>query len=335
MTSVFGVDVSMHQAARNADGSYRNVIDWAAARDRSGVRWAYVKTSEGVQYRDPAARAILDAIRAAGGILPGGYHYCRPDTNTGEADGVDFGRALLDLGLANDKSMPPCLDMEENAPGKDLVAWTQRCIDKVREVTGYPLVMVYASTSWWQTQLRGGDWLDANTFAWVAHYGRDPGNPGWRGARAVAHQYASDGRIEGYGGNIDVNTAWVDLGSLATGGVPLPVPAPGGGGTPGGAGWPLGPGEYFGYWRGPNESKGGHPDYATQAEKDNVRRIQLALCAKGFARRNNGNAVTDCNAWSDGLYGEATVAAVKRAQAAWGYHRTGNVWPDDWDMLFG
>lgn len=341
MTSVFGVDVSMHQAARQPNGTYRNVIDWRRARDNSGVRWAYVKISEGVQYIDPAADAILAAIAEAGGILSGGYHYARPDTNAPEQDAEDFGHALLARNLANQDHLPPCLDMEQEKgipAGFDMVSWTQRCIARLRAVTGYQLVMIYANTNWWRNWLGGGGWLDENTFAWVADYGPPPGQPGWKGARAVAHQYGSDGTIDGYGGRIDVNTAWVDLGSLATGGVPLPKPPAGGGGGTGSifrpGGFPLPPNTYYGFWKGPNESKGGHRDYATADEIEQVRQIQLALCRLGFARRNNGDPVTDPNGWSDGLYGEATVAAMKRAQAAWGYHQTGNVWPDDWDMLF-
>lgn len=144
---------------------------------------------------------------------------------------------------------------------------------------------------------------------------------------AIAHQYKHGdihlGREHYSGGHYDLNVVgdyWP--------GVDGPKPPGGGGGNV--PAWPLPAGHYFGPIWGPNESHGGYH----QSEKGHIREIQLRLCARGFARRNNGNAVTDPNGWSDGTYGQATVDAMKRAQASWGYHQTGNVWPDDWRRLF-
>lgn len=211
-----GVDVSHHQG----------LIDWGAAL-RSGISFVYVKLTEGVGYTDPKADLHIKTARTAG-TLVGGYHFARPDTNGPEAEGAAFGKALAARGLAQPGALPPCLDMERYAPG-NLIDWSQRFIAAMRKQTGYQPVMVYASSSWWRDRYGGGAWLDASTWAWVAHYGREAGDPGFKTGKVVMHQYTSSGRIAGYGSNIDRNYAWVDLASLtgiATPPAPTPPPAP-------------------------------------------------------------------------------------------------------------
>lgn len=206
-----GVDVSRHQGA----------IDWTAAK-RGGITFAYVKLTEGVGYIDPKADTHLAAARAAG-VAVGGYHFARPDTNSAEAEATSFAKALAARGLAKPGALPPCLDMEKPA-GVDLIGWSKRFLATVRQITGYQPMMIYASTSWWRDRYQGGGWLDTNTWAWVAHYGADPGSPGYKSARTVMHQYTDVGRISGYSGTVDRNTAWVDLSTLTS---PTPAPEPG------------------------------------------------------------------------------------------------------------
>lgn len=208
-----GVDVSNHQSG----------INWGAARG-GGIEFAYAKLTEGIGYNDPRAADHINGARG-GGLLPGGYHYARPDTNAPEADAEDFAAALMRLGLAQPGVMPPCLDMEQDAR-VNMVSWVQRCMARVRAITGYGPMIVYANSSWWFNQLGGGGWLDDQAWSWVAHYDRPPGQPGFKGARTVMHQYTSSGRIDGYGANIDRNVCWVDLSTLTQGGQPGPAPTP-------------------------------------------------------------------------------------------------------------
>jgi peptidoglycan hydrolase-like protein with peptidoglycan-binding domain len=87
----------------------------------------------------------------------------------------------------------------------------------------------------------------------------------------------------------------------------------------------LTPGNYFGLITGPNESHGGY--YPN--ERPFVREIQQALIRKGFVP-----GITDPGSgWADGKYEQPTREAVLRFQAAIGYVRTGNIWPDDWARL--
>ncbi len=58
-----GVDVSHHQAP----------LEWDALR-RDGIRFAYVKATEGLEWTDPKYREYENAARGQG-ILVGAYHY--------------------------------------------------------------------------------------------------------------------------------------------------------------------------------------------------------------------------------------------------------------------
>jgi lysozyme len=208
---VEGVDVSRHQGA----------IDWPVAK-RGGITFVYVKLTEGVGFLDPGADAHIKAARAAG-VAVGGYHFARPDTNLPEAEANSFAAALKARGLAQPGMLPPCLDMEKSASGVDYVDWSKRFLAALRNLTLHRPAMIYASAAWWKSQYRGGGWLDADTWAWVAHYGADPGLPSYKTSRTVMHQYTDAGRISGYSGNVDRNTCWVDLSTL-TGGAAAAAP---------------------------------------------------------------------------------------------------------------
>jgi lysozyme len=205
-----GVDVSNNQGT----------IDWNALRS-DDVDFAYIKVTEGIGYIDPDVDAHLAGARAAG-LIVGLYHFARPDTNSPEADAASFAAALSARGAAQPGWLPPCLDLERDAP-VNMIAWSQRFLAALRAATGYGPAMLYANTSWWQNQLGGGGWLDPQTSAWVAHYGRDPGDPGWKGEQAVMHQYADDGILSGYPGTLDLDFCWVDLAMLSQGGAPGPA----------------------------------------------------------------------------------------------------------------
>ncbi|RJQ68159.1 peptidoglycan-binding protein [Pseudonocardiaceae bacterium YIM PH 21723] len=89
-------------------------------------------------------------------------------------------------------------------------------------------------------------------------------------------------------------------------------------------GFRLRPGAYFGPLTGPVDSHGG----ATGWERDQVARIQRRLQELGYAPSHEG--------WADGRFEQETADAV----AAWqrdkmpGTTRFGEVWPDDWAILF-
>lgn len=337
-----GVDVANHQRGLN----------WQLLAD-AGKVFGWAKLTEGIGYIDDQADEHQASAHAAG-MAFGAYHFARMDTNTPRQDAEWFSRVVNQRGLAARGYLPPMLDTENpwehlgrqftdahviGAP--TIRTWCTEFLKITRELTGRSDLVTYASTSWIADKLGGDGFMPHQDMRLlVAHYGRTPGTPGWLTNRVIGHQYRSDGRVPGWGGNLDFNKLLVPLESLLSG-APAPTPNPGGGTGGGGASipWPLaqaGGGHYFGLITGPRISHGGAPvsQGGIAGEAGWVRKIQLRLCELGHARRNNGAPVTDCNAWADGKYEEATRAAMIRFQISIGYIQTGNVWPDDWARLF-
>lgn len=79
-----GIDVSQWQGA----------IDWNAVA-AAGVQYAWTKVSEGVGFEDPMWAANSGPLAAPGPIIPGGYHFARPDLgNAPEAEAEWFWTTL-------------------------------------------------------------------------------------------------------------------------------------------------------------------------------------------------------------------------------------------------
>ena len=92
---VQGIDVSSHQGA----------IDWRKLRAQ-GVDFAYIKASEGGDFRDRAFLRNWDSAGRAG-IRRGAYHFftlCRP--------GVDQAANFLAAVPADPGALPPAVDLE-------------------------------------------------------------------------------------------------------------------------------------------------------------------------------------------------------------------------------
>lgn len=202
---------------------YQGEPDWAAVRG-AGYAFAYIKATEGVGYVSPTLDAKLAGARNAG-MVTGLYHFARPDTNAPEQDAADFAGQLARLNASAPGNLPPCLDIETDAP--NLSAWVKGFIAALRGHTGRNEVVVYASTSWFQSKLAPENWLDPGVFLWVAHYGREPGKPGYLTDRVAIHQYTSEGQVPGINAKTDLNVSLVDLAVLTGGqGAPPPPPPP-------------------------------------------------------------------------------------------------------------
>lgn len=207
MTS--GIDVSHHQG----------VINWNAVRD-SGHTWAYTKLTEGIGYVDPRGDANLSGASAAG-MLVGAYHFARPDTNSPAAEAQHFAAELVRNDAAGHGWLPPCLDIERAGTG-DLPGWVASFITELRKATGRREITIYASASWFSERLDPGYWLDEDTYLWVAHYGRPPGQPGYTTTHVIAHQYSATGRVPGITGDVDLNHALADMAPLTGSNPPGP-----------------------------------------------------------------------------------------------------------------
>lgn len=141
--------------------------------------------------------------------------------------------------LANSYSIKPaflCIDMEDadhykernGMPSNQTLKDICTVEGETFEQAGY-YAMVYASTSWFNGKLAGLTRFDK----WVAHWPTSGGKQkgmatspdGENASRCGIWQFTSEGKLNGYGGNLDMNYAYKDF-VLNKNGNTNPVPNP-------------------------------------------------------------------------------------------------------------
>lgn len=180
-----------------------DISSWQADLDVGAMKtcdFVIAKATEGVSYVNPCCdRHVQQAIAA--GKLWGFYHFANMGDPAAEADYFVGNTAnYFKRGI-------PVLDWEQQQD----VGWVNRFVRRVREKTGiWP--WIYGNP--WRFD-QGG--VEPNCARWVAAYppvtrpgfdyaGECPSADG----NVVCWQYASDGRVPGYGGNLDVNHYYGD-----------------------------------------------------------------------------------------------------------------------------
>lgn len=184
---VRGIDVSHHQGP----------IDWRAVAG-AGVRFAYLKATEGTSFTDPRyADHRADALDA--GLRVGGYHYyalCTP----GADQGAHFADVLGDV--AGRRHLPPVVDLElagscSTPPPRDrLLAEVRAFIDVVERRTGRRVV-VYSFPDF---EAAYGFARAIDRRQWVRRLGsRPPAREWW------IWQRSQTGRVAGIAGPVDLD----------------------------------------------------------------------------------------------------------------------------------
>lgn len=182
-----GIDVSYHQAT----------IEWSKVR-RAGIKFAFIRVSDGLTVTDPEfVRNWTNAREAK--IARGAYQFFRPEQNAiAQAD-------KLIAAIADDKGeLAPVIDVESTGGlrpaqiAKQVTLW----IDRVRARLGVEPI-IYTSPDFWRDEVGGAD-LSSQPL-WVAHYTREcPRVPApW--TRWTFWQYSKTGRVPGIKGNVDLN----------------------------------------------------------------------------------------------------------------------------------
>lgn len=174
-SGVPGVDVSSH----NGD------VNWASLR-KSGVRFAYVKATEGTTYKNPyfhqQYRGSYDA-----GMIHGAYHFALPNHSSGAAQATYF--ANHGGGWSKDgKTLPGALDMEYNPYGATcygksksaMIKWIDDFFTTYRKKTGRDAV-IYTSTNWWKQCTGNTSKFGKTNPLWIPRYGSSVGTlpAGW------------------------------------------------------------------------------------------------------------------------------------------------------------
>ncbi|MFI9076434.1 lysozyme [Streptomyces sioyaensis] len=172
---VSGVDVSSHNRK----------VGWSGLR-RSGVRFAYVKATEGTNYTNPYfAQQYRGSYNS--GMIHGAYHFALPDHSSGGAQAEYFADHGGDWSR-DGRTLPGALDMEYNPYGatcygkshKGMVNWIHDFVQTYREETGrYPVI--YTSTNWWKRCTGNSGKFGRTNPLWIPRYGSSVGKlpRGW------------------------------------------------------------------------------------------------------------------------------------------------------------
>lgn len=203
-----GIDVSHHQGT----------IDWAKVT-AAGHRFAFVKATEGVSFRDPRyASNVTGAAKA--GLLVGAYHFARPiSADVGNARRQAAHHAKVVGSLTG--RLPSVLDIEGGLG--DQTAWAFAFLDELERLTGKkPIIYTYGAH--WNAHLRP-DVAFARHPLWLARYNDTPGPPPRPWARWTFWQFTSSGTVPGIGGRVDLNHFDGDADDLAAlaGATPAPT----------------------------------------------------------------------------------------------------------------
>ncbi|MEU7182583.1 MULTISPECIES: lysozyme [Streptomyces] len=207
--NVSGVDVSSH----NGD------VDWPAMRE-SGVRFAYVKATEGTGYKNPYFTQQYKGAYDAD-MIHGAYHFALPDHSSGAEQATYF--AHHGGGWTKDgKTLPGALDMEYNPYGDTcygksasaMVSWIAEFFRTYREKTGRDAI-IYTSANWWKQCTEESGKFGKTNPLWVPRYGTSVGTlpAGWK--YHTIWQYTSTGQTVGDRNRF--NGAYSRLKALANG----------------------------------------------------------------------------------------------------------------------
>jgi lysozyme len=183
---VTGVDVSNHQG----------VIDWKALA-ASGVGFAYIKATEGGDFRDKSfARNWVEA--EAAGVSRGAYHFATLCSATDEA------RNFIETVPKDPKALPPVVDVEQigactaTLTPADNVAMLREFLDTLEKHYGRrPLI--YTTPEFDSSMLEG---MLAGERFWVRSLVLPPR---FRRDQWVIWQYHNKGTRPGIAGPVDLN----------------------------------------------------------------------------------------------------------------------------------
>ncbi|MBD0318854.1 MAG: glycoside hydrolase family 25 protein [Gemmatimonadetes bacterium] len=180
-----GIDVSHHQGT----------INWTAVK-RAGIRFAFIKATEGGDWTDPAFAGNWRRAREAG-VMRGAYHYYRPQTHSAVQ-----ARHFLRRVSVGRSDLPPVLDVEatDGVSNATLRRGVRNWLRTVEAETGKRPI-IYVSRRF--APRLAAEFSDYPL--WIADYrGGAPAVPrGWR--RWTFWQHSERGRVSGIRTPVDRN----------------------------------------------------------------------------------------------------------------------------------
>jgi len=187
-TTLKGIDVSEFQGS----------ISWAAVR-QSGVRYAFIRASDGTSFPDDRFDSNWAGSKNAG-VIRGAYQFFRANQ-----DPVAQANLLLDMmGDLDESDLPPVLDVEtaNGVSGTVVLARARTWLEHVAAATGRTPI-IYTSIGFWETLPVANDLADYPL--WVANYGVSCPNVPSEWDSWKFWQSADNGVVPGISGPVDVN----------------------------------------------------------------------------------------------------------------------------------
>jgi lysozyme len=210
-----GIDVSY----------YQGTINWTSVAN-SGIKFAFIRVSDGTGFHDPKFTSYWAGAHNAG-IIRGAYQFFRP------AQSVSGQANLLISALGGHYTpgdLPPVLDVED-AGGESaatVASKIRQWVDQVKGTLGVDPI-IYTGKYFWRDQV-GGPTSFVHNALWIAQYtSLCPDLPApW--ARWTFWQNTETGSVSGISGQMDLdqfNGTLADLQAFANGtGTPPPPPPP-------------------------------------------------------------------------------------------------------------
>jgi lysozyme len=200
MATVPGIDVSYWDLD----------IDWAKVQ-ASGIRFAFIKATEGETYTDPTFAANWAGSKSAG-ILRGAYCFFHP--NMDAIKQADF--FIQTLKARNDVGeLPPVLDLEAHDQQSNavIISKAKAWLDRVEQAFGKKPVIYsgyyYLKDHFSESGAQPPAWVNDYPL-WIAQYPRvytaemQPAlPPGW--LRWTFWQYSETGQVNGIQTTVDLN----------------------------------------------------------------------------------------------------------------------------------
>ena len=180
--------------------SYQGNVAWQTWYN-SGMRFAYVKATEGTSYTNPYFAQQYNGSYHVG-MIRGSYHFALPGNSAG-ATQADYFIAHGGGWSADGKTLPGALDIEYNPYGAtcyglsqaSMVSWIHAFSNRYKAVTSRDPV-IYSTTDWWTTCTGNSTGFNTVNPLWVARYAATVGTlpGGW--PYQTIWQYTSDGGMD-------------------------------------------------------------------------------------------------------------------------------------------
>jgi lysozyme len=220
--SVGGADVSQWQGT----------IAWNRVA-ASGIRFVFVKATEGTTFTDPGFARNRDGARSAG-LAVGFYHFADPHGSTVPLAQRDAGAQaahFLAVYQPRPTDLRPVLDIEQTGglPPTRLQAWVSTWVNTVRRRL-HTQPFIYTSPYFWQRYLSNTTSIAPVAGLWLADW--TAGQPwipaaNWGGRGWAFWQYSDSGHVDGISGLVDRDRLnGSSLTPYRIGALPAAYPAP-------------------------------------------------------------------------------------------------------------